>query len=286
MKIHRDFVQVIDNEPTEEWIRARLGRPTASEFSHILAATAGTGWLCLAPNGETCGIKTAHRTKEAAVECCKKGNLRLVDPKNGFVPTPAPIELSAAAFGYACRLAGERVSGEPEDLKPFTNHHTQRGSAWENSGRAAYRLKTGIRTETVGFVESDCGSYGCSPDALGYEEDNDDNDKPDGGVEVKCPTRGLLLEWMEAGVVPLEHKVQVHGCMMVTGAKWWDFVGFHSTWADDPDKLFVKRVYPDEFTANLGKAVRRFVSEMLNPLTLKYGGKPWPLQPTPSSSAA
>lgn len=72
-----------------------------------------------------------------------------------------------------------------------------------------------VKVQRVGFVTSDDGRMGCSPDGLLGN---------DGGIEIKCPMPDTHLRYLLAGTVPRDYLAQVHGSMLVTGRAWWKFL--------------------------------------------------------------
>lgn len=75
----------------------------------------------------------------------------------------------------------------------------------------------GVEARQVGFCLSDCGRFGCSPDALL----GDDN-----GLEVKSPTPPVHLKYLLKNEVPPEYRGQVHFSLFVTGRPRWTFLSF------------------------------------------------------------
>lgn len=130
-------------------------------------------------------------------------------------------------------LAGETISGTKDDT--YSNAIMQRGIDMEPEARFAYEQITGNEVEEVGFCLMD--EYedwvGISPDGLIHETE--------GIIEIKCPLIKTHVGYIEKGVLPNEYKWQVHGNMMVTGAKYCDFVSYYPNM-----KEFVLRVVPDE----------------------------------------
>lgn len=170
--------------------------------------------------------------------------------------TPAKGELSASHREFAARLVGERITGGFDDVKELFDIHIIRGIEHEPRALAAYQYKTGAYARSVGFVTNDEGTAGCSPDGLVYQNEGDALENPIGGLEFKCPTFTKFLMWQDEGVLPLEHKCQVHGSLAVTGLPWWDFVAFH---AQCPDRPFIVRVTPDKFTESVKDALAKFL---------------------------
>lgn len=170
--------------------------------------------------------------------------------------TPAKGDLSASHREFAARLVGERLTGGFDDVKELFDIHILRGIEHEPRALAAYQYKTGAYARSVGFVTNDEGTAGCSPDGLVYLNEGDPFENPIGGTEFKCPTLTKFLMWQDEGILPLEHKCQVHGSLAITGLPWWDFVAFH---ANFPDNLFIVRVTPDAFTEAVKSALAKFL---------------------------
>ena len=178
------------------------------------------------------------------------------------VPTASGFSRFITAGGKASKSAidymGEIIDAvvrplnerdqEEQDAVFGGNRHTNRGHVYEPKGRNWYRFVTGSNVQEVGFILNDERSAGCSPDSL-----VDD----DGGLEIKSPEGKKHASWMIEGVLPEEHKAQVHGCLVVTGRKWWDFVSYCPGY-----KPFKIRTYRDEYT----KAVERELASFLERL--------------------
>jgi hypothetical protein len=171
------------DQGSEEWFTARLGIPTASEFSTVMAKGEG---------------KTRRK--------------------------------------YLLRLAGEIVTGEPEET--YTNAHMERGKLMEDEARKMYAFLHDSPCQRVGFIRN--GAMGCSPDSLIGE---------DGGLEIKTAIGSVQVDRLLRGDLPSDHKAQVQGNMLVTGRKWWDFVSYSPKLP-----LFRVRVVRDEAYINNLKA--------------------------------
>lgn len=127
----------------------------------------------------------------------------------------------------------------PQDgfIRPSTAE-MEYGMKLEAEARCCYELdhaKEPVRE--VGFILSDCGMFGGSPDALVGES---------GGLEIKCPNPATHIGYARAGVLPNDYRCQVHGYMVVTGRAWWDFFSYVRGL-----QPFHLRVMRDEFTAKL-----------------------------------
>jgi len=158
---------IIDcKQGTEEWLRARIGIPTASEFSKII--------------------------------------------------TPAKMQPSKSADGYINKLVGEWMTGEPDET--FKSELMDRGTELEDEARDYYTFHTDQEVTQIGFCLEDAKRFGCSPDGLIGE---------DGGLEIKCPSRGVHIGYLISNKIPTVYLLQVLGSLLVTGRDWWDFISYY-----------------------------------------------------------
>lgn len=143
------------------------------------------------------------------------------------------------------RLAGEVITGEPEDT--YSNADMERGHERETEARAWYAFDQNVEPKQVSFVKNhNCGA---SPDALIGD---------DGLLEIKDAKPSVQIERLIDGTLPSEHKPQCQGQLMVSGRQWVDFLS-HSRGL--PPLLL--RVPRDEaYIAELREGVDRFVAEL------------------------
>lgn len=123
-------------------------------------------------------------------------------------------EFSAAAKKLAAKLAIERIAGEPQG-DTFVNYAMRRGTELEPEAIDAYMFAQGVSVTQVGFVTTDCGTYGASPD--GFVGDT-------AGIEVKCP---IECERVIDLVINRNHQDyldQVQGNLWITERETWDLV--------------------------------------------------------------
>lgn len=170
----------------------------------------------------------------------------------GSIITPKKMEYAAAADTYIDCLIDALKRPEASGEESWTgNRHTRRGELLEPEAAGTYAFDRDVRLTAVGLVLSDCRRFGCSPDAL---------IAPDGMLEVKAPDGATFVRWVRenrrTGDVPMEHKAQVHGSLIVTGRAWCDFLAYCPGY--DP---LVIRVTPDKFTDRLREHLDRFHTE-------------------------
>ena len=77
-------------------------------------------------------------------------------------------------------------------------------------------MLTNLEIRNVGFIETDDGICGCSPDAIG----------DDFGVEIKSPMPTNHVRYLLSGEVPEDYIVQVHFSLFVTGLSHWYFMSY------------------------------------------------------------
>ena len=160
-------------------------------------------------------------------------------------------DLSKSAGEYALKLVMQSLfAAEPDPVGWIGNVHTDNGSDREEEARKAYTALTGYPVQEMGFVTTDDGFVGCSPDGLvpfsngaGYLT----------GVEIKCPMSHTHAQYLLDGKLPDAYKQQVHCAMYVTGLESWDFFSYFPTLR--PLHIVVQR---DEYTEKLAKAMDEF----------------------------
>jgi hypothetical protein len=116
---------------------------------------------------------------------------------------------------YLAKKLAERWLGRP--LMTFSGGSMEQGTVREEEALPAYQFLTQESVERVGFITTDDGKSGCSPDGL----------LEVGGVEIKCPEPHTHCSYLLAGVLPKAYAAQVHGAMFVTGAPFWKFMSYH-----------------------------------------------------------
>lgn len=130
--------------------------------------------------------------------------------------TPANLKPSTSAEAYLNKLVGEWLRGKPDET--FKSEWMKRGNIIEPEARDFYAFQYDLEPIQVGFCKTDDGLYGCSPDSLVGDE---------GGVEIKSLSPGEMVKFIVERRVPLKYKLQVIGCILVTGREWWDFLAYH-----------------------------------------------------------
>ncbi len=162
--------------------------------------------------------------------------------------TPAKGQLSKQADDYACELIGERLSLlTPENVEHFTSRAIRWGEQCEAEARRWYEMETDTKVQQVGFVTTDDGRFGGSPDGLVQDD-------PPGGLELKCPQCQAQARYiLDPQSLVTAYRCQAHGHLIVTGREWWDLLSYHPGM-----KPVLVRVYRDDFTEKLRLALEAF----------------------------
>jgi putative phage-type endonuclease len=134
--------------------------------------------------------------------------------------------------GLINNMVGQIISGEIEPS--FKSDAMQRGNDLEPDASEEYEALYEVQLDEVGFItnpEIFPEYVGVSPDRL----------TPDGGlVEIKCPLMKTHITYLTDNKLPNEYKWQVQGQLLVTGAKYCDFMSYYPN-----IKPMILRVYPD-----------------------------------------
>lgn len=163
------------------------------------------------------------------------------------IATPAKGDYSTQAEGYACQLIADRFDRWYGCTEDYVSAAMKNGTIMEPEARNFYELKRDYDVVQVGFCLADDGRLGCSPDGLVGDH---------GGLELKSPTLSTHVKYLYDGVLPTKYKPQVHGCLIVTGRAWWDFMSY----APGLPPLLV-RVEPDEYTQRLRDTLAQFLAD-------------------------
>ena len=155
-------------------------------------------------------------------------------------------------------LVGRDPHKEAADKKLSYNFAINWGNDYEGVARQWFAENI-MPVSEVGFVKM--GEHipvGCSPD--GVIPSGEELGKYHSGLEIKCPSLSTHARWLEDGILPDEHKIQVHGSMAAMGLDSWHFLSYYP---DDDLPINVKKLLietkRDEFTEKVGESLAEFV---------------------------
>jgi hypothetical protein len=155
------------------------------------------------------------------------------------------------------KLAGERLLGQKEDS--YSNTAMQRGIELEPEARSVFEMTTELEVQEVGFCFFDeRRDRGCSPDGLIGNH---------AGLEIKCPSLPVHIEYLIGGKLPAAYYQQVHGSMLMTDRESWHFFSYYP--GLKPFHILVERDIT--FCQILNEHLEKFCKE-LNEITAKLRG--------------
>lgn len=188
------------------------------------------------------------------IHTCDQGSLDWYKIRSGMPTASEFATVLASGKGggesitrkkYLYRLAGEIITGEPEET--YQSADMARGKVMEESAREHYAFVREADPELVGFISN--GPKGCSPDALLDH---------DGLLEIKTAKPSVQIERLQRNDLPPEHKAQCQGALWICERTYLDFVSY---WPKMPP--LIVRVERDEaYIANLAAEVDRFNEEL------------------------
>ena len=166
---------------------------------------------------------------------------------------------SASADKYINELISERLNGVRVPV--YVNEHMERGTRLEPEAREHYEFITEQKVTEHGFILDDSEEFGCSPDGLvgvwGARTANFH-----GGLEIKCPADSTIIGYHRNNKsFVTAYKQQIMGCMMITGAEWWDLMAYSETIPHLLIRVERDEEYIEKLAAEIDKAVTIIINE-------------------------
>lgn len=122
---------------------------------------------------------------------------------------------------------------------------TEQGQIREEEAIPWLALEKGWNIQEGGFIETDDGRAGCSPDGLVGDSI---------GIECKCPEPKNHVRYLIEGGLPKDYLCQVHGSMYVTGFDSWTFFSYHRNYPG----LILEVKRDPIIIAKIGEAIDQF----------------------------
>ena len=169
--------------------------------------------------------------------------------------TPKTMKPSSQMDGLIEKLAAEWALGRQVD--DAAGLFMDRGSDMEIDAVRWLELTEDVEVDRVGFVTTDDGTVGCSPDGFIVGRPR--------GAEIKVPAAhthvGYLLDPLN-----LEYRAQIQGCLLVTEREDWWRLSYHPTLPKSltlfqRDEVFIKALIAalGEFKEKLHEAKERLL---------------------------
>lgn len=165
----------------------------------------------------------------------------------GALITPTgEIRKGAMPQSYLAKKIAEWWQGGP--ILAFNAFDMEQGRILEEEAVPWYESLYDVTINRVGFITTDDGRIGCSPDGL----------LQDGGIEIKCPKVETHTGYLLDGGLPDDYLPQVHGSMFVTGLAKWTFLSY-------------RRRFPAHIlTVERDDKIQRNIAEALGAFLLKF----------------
>lgn len=158
--------------------------------------------------------------------------------------TPVKRQLSKAE-SYLCYKVAEKWLGRPINTQ-FKSTAMDDGTVLEPRAMSLFEMETNTTLTRPGFITTESGNAGCSPDGL-------IEDGPE-GVEIKSPGPATHVGYLKDGTLPTEYLLQVQGSIYICTAPHWWFMSYCRGFPP----LIIKVERDDELCELIGKAVADF----------------------------
>ncbi|HEX3523618.1 MAG TPA: YqaJ viral recombinase family protein, partial [Stellaceae bacterium] len=141
---------------------------------------------------------------------------------NIMTPGGAPTK-GERRIKYMYRLVCERLM--KQSMEDFSGTYwTKRGERLEQEALDAFVLAQDleVKFERTGFITSDDGRIGASPDCLIRSPQG----LALGGLEIKCPSPWVQMEYLLAGLGE-NYAAQVQGQLLISEQEVWHLWSYH-----------------------------------------------------------
>lgn len=153
------------------------------------------------------------------------------------------------------RMAAEIIFKRP--MATFSNAAMESGIEMEPKAISHYAFTKNVEVRRVGFVRRTVrrplyGDFvvGASPDGLVND---------DGVLEIKRLQPDLIIQLIDSGRFPGEHKWQAHGLLWVTGRQWTDLKFYYDEFPVSPTYRIERS---EQFVAQIRNEVEVFNHEL------------------------
>jgi hypothetical protein len=186
---------------------------------------------------------------------CVQGSQEWLRIRAG-IPTSSEFEKIITPSGrrsgqwekYMYTLLAERLLGRP--TVGHVSWWMERGSEMEERAVSYYEFQRDVETTPVGFVTTDDGRFGASPDRFVGSE---------GSLEIKCPSEPVhMMFLLRSGGAYTEYKVQVQGQLLVCKRQWTDVLSWHP----DLPPAIVRIELDTDFTEKMVPLLTGFCEEL------------------------
>lgn len=222
MKVFSNFQQKNGGDPTAEWLSARIGKPTASQFKQFVTLD---GKLRKGEMPETY-LDEKLFERWTCREVPKKKEFFDMAMNNGVILEEKAALWFEMKFGLDIQHVGfvsnddETVGASPDGLIDFG------------------KLRNDVASDMP-----------VPPDGAS-------------GIEIKTRGFHKHIGMIRRGVLPDDYFCQIQGCMFLTGCQTWHFVGYSMPCYLDgfpPLHLVIER--DEKWQANFAEAIEEFMAK-------------------------
>jgi YqaJ-like viral recombinase domain len=163
------------------------------------------------------------------------------------IVTPVKGDLAKAHAKYAHELVAETLLGRAVERAPGTPWAMARGRAFEPLAMEEYERTQKVTVDRVGFVTTDCGRIGCSPDGIVSGTRR--------GVEIKCPLDDNFVSIWADGPGD-DYKPQVQGSLAVSECVEWDLYIWHPAF----EPVLIRTQRDEPYIGKMRDALGKFLT--------------------------
>jgi len=149
---------------------------------------------------------------------------------------------------YLYQMAGEIITGEKAES--YQNAHMARGIELEPEAREMFEFVHGPVEQCAVIYQDERRFWHVSPDGIMPEQR--------AGLEIKCPSLPVHVEYLDKGKLPTAYKIQVQASMMVTGWQAWWFVSYYP----GMKPLILKIERDEDLIQKIQDAVEKFCEDL------------------------
>lgn len=171
-------------------------------------------------------------------------------------------KLSTQADGFMNTLLAEWALGCQLDTP--TSTYMEIGTDREPESVAAYEFETGRETTEVGFVTTNDGMIGCSPDRLVGDA---------GILELKNPAAQTHVGYLRSRAIEEEYKPQLQGNLYVCEREWIDIQSYYPALPSVIIRVARDEAYIGALSSALGEFLDNLLAARLQ-LTCDFGVQP------------
>lgn len=214
---------------------------------------------------------------------CEQGSQTWLDARAGIVTASdfdaliSPLGKVRAGDGvksYLAKKVAEAWQGGP--LLEYNSWDMDNGSILEGEARPWAEIRLGCEIQKVGFITTDDGKVGCSPDGL-----IGDNC----GIEIKCPKVETQVGYLLNGELPSDYVAQVQGSMFVTGYDTWKFLSYRRRFPNLVLTIERDEKFQSALSEAIGAFLDKFQKSMARMEEINGGPRPKVYVPKPQPTA-